>query len=325
MEFSDMSKVYDVDPKVIARTSEWLAAQQQPDGSWKPDTSFINEGATNRYNTDVLRITAYLAWSLADTGYHGPAVNKARAYIASHLDTKPDAYTLAVLANFAVADNKDRDLTARIFQLLLDARTEKDDKVSWSTTETSVYSTGASATVETTGLAAQALLKWGQSPAITRKALAYLASTKQASGNWGSTQATIMALRALVLASESSGADVRGTADILLNGKLVAVAHSSRPTTTTSSTSSSSQESTRNPTPSKSASHGTGASPIRSRAATSCPGSKHPRNRHPLHRCRLRPHPARDQRHRHRHGHHPQQHRQESQHGDGRSRHPAGL
>ena len=221
MEFSDMSKVYDVDPKVIARTSEWLAAQQQDDGSWKPDTYFINEGATNRYNTDVLRITAYLAWSLADTGYHGAAVNKARAYIASHLDGHPDAYTLAVLANFAIEDNKDRDLTARIFQLLLDARTETADHVSWSTTETSVYSTGTNASVETTGLAAQALLKWGQSPAITRKALAYLASTKQASGNWGSTQATIMALRALVLASESNGSDVHGTADILLNGKLV--------------------------------------------------------------------------------------------------------
>jgi hypothetical protein len=147
MEFSDMSKVYDVDPKVIARTSEWLAAQQQEDGSWKPDTSFINEGATNRYNTDVLRITAYLAWSLADTGYHGPAVDKARAYIASHLDSHPDAYTLAVLANFAVADRingnpADRDLTARIFQLLLDARTETADKVSWSAAETGVYSTG---------------------------------------------------------------------------------------------------------------------------------------------------------------------------------------
>ena len=95
------------------------------------------------------------------TGYHGPAVDKARAYIASHLDSHPDAYTLAVLANFAVADNKDRDLTARIFQMLLDARTETADKVSWSAEETGVYSTGSSATIETTGLAAQALLKWG--------------------------------------------------------------------------------------------------------------------------------------------------------------------
>ena len=52
MEFNDMSKVSDVDPKLIERTHDWLARQQQPDGSWKPDTSFINEGATNRYNSD---------------------------------------------------------------------------------------------------------------------------------------------------------------------------------------------------------------------------------------------------------------------------------
>ena len=78
MEFYDMSKVYDVDPRLIQRTQQWLAGQQQPDGSWKPDTAFINEGATNRYNSDVLRITAYIAWSLENTGYQGPAVEKAK-------------------------------------------------------------------------------------------------------------------------------------------------------------------------------------------------------------------------------------------------------
>ena len=72
MEFNDMSKVSDVDPRLIERTRNWLVSQQQPDGSWKPDTYFINEGATNRYNTDVLRITAYIAWALANTGYQGP-------------------------------------------------------------------------------------------------------------------------------------------------------------------------------------------------------------------------------------------------------------
>ena len=102
MEFYDMSKVYDVDPKLIARTQQWLAAQQQEDGSWKPDTSFINEGATNRYNSDVLRITAYLAWSLENTGYQGPAVESARQFVESHMNAKMDAYTLAVVANFAV-------------------------------------------------------------------------------------------------------------------------------------------------------------------------------------------------------------------------------
>ncbi len=42
MEFFDMSQVHDVDPNVIRRTQQWLAGQQQPGGSWKPDTIFIN-------------------------------------------------------------------------------------------------------------------------------------------------------------------------------------------------------------------------------------------------------------------------------------------
>ena len=69
MEFSDMSRVHEVDQRLIDRTQNWLVSQQQPDGSFKPDTYFINEGATTRYNTDVARITAYIGWALAATGY----------------------------------------------------------------------------------------------------------------------------------------------------------------------------------------------------------------------------------------------------------------
>jgi hypothetical protein len=221
MEFYDMSQVYDVDPKLIARTQQWLAAQQQPDGSWKPDTSFINEGATNRYNKDEVRIAAYIAWSLENTGYQGPAVENARQFIEKHMSAKLDTYTLAVLANFATDYGKDRDFTRQAMELLLDARTEKGDEAWWTAEETSVYATGTSASVETAGLAVQALLKWGQASGVARKALTYLASRKDASGTWGTTQATIMALRALLLATEKGTADVRGTLEVLLNGKPV--------------------------------------------------------------------------------------------------------
>jgi uncharacterized protein YfaS (alpha-2-macroglobulin family) len=221
MEFSDMSKVYDVDPKVIQRTQQWLASQQQADGSWKPDANFINEGATNRYNKDLLRITAYIGWALENTGYQGPAVEKAKQYVAQHMNEKPDAYTLAVLANFAADYGKDRDFTRQAMDMLLNARTEKDDKVWWSAEETGVYATGASAAVETTGLATQALLKWGQASGTATKTLSYIASKKDATGAWGTTQATIMALRALVLSTEKGAADVRGDVEISLNGKVV--------------------------------------------------------------------------------------------------------
>jgi hypothetical protein len=218
MEFYDMSKVHDVDSKLILRTQEWLAGQQT-DGSWKPDASFINEGATNRYNSDLLRITAYIAWSLENTGYQGPAVETARKFIETHMNAKMDAYTLAVVANFATDYGKDRGFTRQAMQLLLDARIEKNDQIWWSAEETGMYATGASASVETTGLAVQALLKWGEASDISRKAISYIASKKDSSGTWGTTQATIMALRSLLLATEKGAADVRGTAEVIVNGK----------------------------------------------------------------------------------------------------------
>jgi uncharacterized protein YfaS (alpha-2-macroglobulin family) len=221
MEFYDMSKVHDVDPKLIQRTQQWLAAQQQPDGSWKPDTGFINEGATNRFNTDVLRISAYIAWALENTGYQGPAVERAKQFIVQHADPKTDPYTLAVLANFAADYGKDREFTRQAVQRLLDARTEKDEQAWWDAPETAVHSTGSSAAIETTGLAVQALLKSGENSGVASKALAYIASKKNAAGSWGTTQATIMALRAILLSTSKGASDVRGAVEISLNGKVV--------------------------------------------------------------------------------------------------------
>ncbi len=221
MEFHDMAKVYDVDPQVIARTSDWLVRQQQPDGSWKPDTQFINEGATNRFNADLVRITAYIAWALESADYKGEAIDRAKRFVEKHLDGKLDAYTLAVVANFAVENGKDSELAHRALELLRSAATEKGDFAWWSADETGVYATGDSAAVETTGLAVQAFLKAGGYNDLVRKSVAWIASKKNGEGNWGTTQATIMALRALLRASEQSGSDARGTAEVLLDGKKV--------------------------------------------------------------------------------------------------------
>src|SRR5207245_4292654 len=125
-------------------------------------------------NTNLLRITSYLAWALENTGYEGPALEKARQFIETHTSAKADAYTLAVLANFAADNGKDREFTRQAMQLLLDARTEKDEQASWSAEETGVYGQGTSASVETTGLAVQALLKWGEASGTARKAMSYI-------------------------------------------------------------------------------------------------------------------------------------------------------
>ena len=74
--------------------------------------------------------------------------------------------------------------------------------------------------VETTGLAVQALLKWGGNPAAATKAINYIVANKDSAGTWGTTQATIMALRALLLSTEKGGATAKGAVEVLWNGKV---------------------------------------------------------------------------------------------------------
>ena len=127
-----------------------------------------------------------------------------------------------MLANFAADYAKDREFTRRIDADAAGRGTEKRTIRSGGRREETVdVRHGASAAVETTGLAVQALLKSGEGSAIARKALAYLASKKDASGTWGTTQATIMALRAMLLSTEKGAADTRGTVEITLNGRPV--------------------------------------------------------------------------------------------------------
>jgi hypothetical protein len=221
MEFSDMSRVHEVDPRLIERTQAWLASQQQPDGSFKPDTSFINEGATNRYNTDLVRITAYIGWSLAATGYKGEAVERAKQFVASHTTGKEDAYTLAVIANFAADSGADRNWTDAAVNALASKASDGPKVAFWKQEgETPTSAREESADLETTALAVQALLKSGQRGALAKKGLDYLTEKKDALGNWQTTQATILSLKAFLLSfTKGANADTEGTISLSADGR----------------------------------------------------------------------------------------------------------
>src|SRR5205807_1316413 len=81
------------------------------------------------------------------------------------------------------------------------------------------YAHGDSLTVETTALAALAMLKTGQFTNSVNQALTYLVKSKHSDGTWGSTQATILALKALV--AGMSGTKQEGKVEFLVkvNGK----------------------------------------------------------------------------------------------------------
>lgn len=220
MEFSDMARVYDVDQRVIERTQQWLISQQRNDGTWLSDQQGIEEGAINAYQGDALRTTSYIAWALGMSGTTGPALERALAYIRQHRGEASDAYTQAVAANALISANpRDRDGLALIEELVRNASTN-DNVTSWSDADGQgmTYSTGNAHTIETTALAVLALSKAGRHASLTQRAVAFLMRSKDSFGNWSTTQATILALRAMLAASDA-GSDETAEVTITVNGQ----------------------------------------------------------------------------------------------------------
>ncbi len=218
MEFYDMSKVYEVDPAIISRTQQWLAKCQEKDGSHKPSEGGIREGAINKFTDDVLRNTAYITWALVSTGYEGAEVAKGIEYLRKQLDEMKDNYTIALAANaLATADAED-ETTLTVLKTLLEKRVEKDDLVYWpSQSETPTHGSGVSADIEVTALAVQAFIRCGQELGTVSKAITYLVKNKDAYGTWQSTQATIQALRAMLMAEHGATAKSDATIDVIFN------------------------------------------------------------------------------------------------------------
>ncbi len=219
MEFYDMSKVHEVDPAVIARTQQWLVSQQQPDGTWPRDAGGIAEGIINR-QTDVDRVTAYIAWALADTGYRGEALDKALRNIRTALPKQNDSYVVAVMANALLSAGKDNPDAVSAIDKLAEMAVVEGKTAYWkSAIPTMTFAEGNKADLEATGLATYALLKSGRHTDLANKALTYLIQSKDSFGTWSTTQATVWALKALMLALEKATQEIDAKVTVTINGK----------------------------------------------------------------------------------------------------------
>ncbi len=226
-EFNDMSKVYPVDRGVIERTQKWLMKQMAADGTWSKIGATHGE-SIERMGDPKLLLTSYVVGALLDSGLKTPELNKSIAYIRDHAKTQENAYILALAANaLASWDSKDDSTFDALQKLLRKLQSKQVAHNEWQAVSFPAgghslsYARGDSMTVETTALAVLAMLKSGQFPNDVNKALVYLTKSKNASGTWGSTQATILALKALIAAS--GGQQFKGNAEftILVDGKPV--------------------------------------------------------------------------------------------------------
>ena len=231
MQFQDMAKVHDVDPQVIQRTRDWLLAQRRPDGSWPSEAGMLNDGLADsvyRGGTPDLAATAYIAWAVFQDQPKNAQAVATLNYLLSHPpESIPSPYLLALTINaITVIDPDERRVDAYAAHLDSMKRVDNDGKRAWweqaTGQRTTFYGAGRAGDIETTSLAAMALLKTQYAPSTARAALTWLVEQKDARGTWHSTQATVLALRVLLAgASAPLGDDQPRRIDIVLDGESV--------------------------------------------------------------------------------------------------------
>jgi len=219
-----MSEVYNVDRTILERAAEWLLGQQSGDGSWESDQGLVHESTWQNLQNDRLPVTAYIVWSLIEAGYYDDArVVSGLDYIKENYVQADDPYVVTLVANALVAadlqDGEMSSFTEGVLDELASMAQYDGDAAFWSSdVATFMGSEGQTGSIETTGLGAFALLRANRHPEIANAALTYLVRQKDSFGTWHSTQATVMALKAMLESVKVGAEDVNASVTVSLNG-----------------------------------------------------------------------------------------------------------
>ncbi len=221
-EFADMSRVYDIDPKLISRIVDWLFAHQNDDGSWAGVEGFHETSLTQM--TDRLQVTAFIVWGLADAGYASEGgTAQGVSFLRERVSQVETAYDLGLVANALVAyDIAQEDTTTAATDAVLDRLAgmaqQEDGAAYWDAgRETYMGGSGESSRLEATALAALAFIRAGKYADLANTALTYLVRNKDSFGTWQTTSATVLTLKALIASVKSGAEDVDAAVTVSLN------------------------------------------------------------------------------------------------------------
>jgi hypothetical protein len=216
MEFADMSKVFDVDKKMVDRTADWLMNRRDGQGGFQRNARALDSfGRASPMTTN-----AYIMWALSEAKRTGGLTAELAVQKKLGTETK-DPYLLALATNTNLAAAPKAPDTAAMAKKL--AALQAKDGSFGGAKETITMSGGESLTIESTALAVMALLKAspnGEYDAQIRSGVEWLNTKRGGYGAWGNTQATILGLKALTAYAEHSRAmQVAGSATLVINGK----------------------------------------------------------------------------------------------------------
>ncbi len=222
-EFGDMSRVYDIDPKLIERIVSWLFARQENDGSWKGVEGFHETSLT--LMTDKTQVTAFIVWGLADAGYASDArTARGVSFLREGASQVEAAYDLGLVANALVAydvalEGRTTGATDAVLDRLAGMAKKDGEAIYWDAgRETYMGGSGNSARMEATALAALAFIRADKHGDTANAALTYLVRNKDSFGTWETTSATVLTLKALIASVRSGAEDADATVTVTLNG-----------------------------------------------------------------------------------------------------------
>ncbi|MEM0998639.1 MAG: MG2 domain-containing protein [Bacteroidota bacterium] len=218
MQFNDYQQVYEgVDKTMVDRTAAWLMSRRDGQGGFKRNGRALD--TFGRADEDITN--AYIVYALSEAGYTD--IMKEADYAYEKALGSRDPYHLALVANAMFnLGQTEKGQTALQEMLALQA-----DNGSFTGTKGSITrSGGTSLKVETTSLAVLALLKSGKpSPVALTAAVKSITQSRSGHGGFGSTQGTILGLKALVEYSKfSKKTDEAGRIEVYLDGEKVAEA-----------------------------------------------------------------------------------------------------
>ena len=187
LQFTDMTEVREIDQAMLKRTRAWLLEQRDGQGGFKRERR-----ALHTWIADADCSNAYITWALVEAGETGLKAEIASLREAAAASTNSYVWALAANALHAAGEQA---AAVKLMKRMAD-RQVKDGSLDGATTSI-VGSGGQALTIETTALAVLAWLREPTHAGEVENGIRFLTGACE-SGRYGSTQSTVLALRAIV-------------------------------------------------------------------------------------------------------------------------------
>ncbi|MBS1509525.1 MAG: TonB-dependent receptor plug domain-containing protein [Bacteroidetes bacterium] len=212
MEFTDMKEFVDVDNAMLERTKKFLLDRRDGNGTFKLELHGLDQFAS----VPGKIANTYIVYALTQAGVTAEIQKEYETAVQKAIESK-DGYQLAMMA-IAAQNMKDNSSYTQLMKVL----NEQYDKAFFNAETSVVNSRESSLRVETSALYAMALMR---SAAPDMGKIATLISKIMAEKSYygyGSTQATVMALQAIVQYHKLVGKIIEGSpATFTINNKTI--------------------------------------------------------------------------------------------------------